>query len=97
MSRWIDADELQGKAYTLCFRHRISERELALINYLIEVEPIGRMPKDSSIDIVRCKECKFNYGNEHNCEYNLEDIVCTYHASDGFHANDFCSYGERRE
>lgn len=50
-----------------------------------------------SIDIVRCKDCKFNYGNEHNCSFNPNDIVCTYWESDGLQSDDFCSMGERSE
>lgn len=46
--------------------------------------------------IVRCKDCKFNYGNEHNCSFNPDDIVCTYWESDGLQSDDFCSYGERQ-
>ena len=54
-----------------------------------------RIMQQPTIDIVRCKECRYNYGNEHNCEYNPEDIVCTYWESDGLDADDYCSYGER--
>lgn len=42
--------------------------------------------------IKTCENCFFNYGNEHNTEYNPEDIVCTYWESDGQTVRDFCSH-----
>lgn len=61
------------------------------LNELINAIPSAQ-PK-----IVRCKDCKFNYGNEHNCSFNPNDIVCTYWESDGLQSDDFCSMGERSE
>lgn len=46
-------------------------------------------------DVIHCNECKFNYGIEHGCEWNPEDIVCTYYETDGMHKDDFCSRGKR--
>ena len=45
-----------------------------------------------SIDIVRCKECK-HYDDE---DYGEPTRYCTWHES-VVGADDFCSYGERRE
>ncbi len=47
--------------------------------------------------IIRCKDCKYNYGLTHDGEFNPEDIVCTYFDTDGIQLYDFCSYAERRE
>ena len=42
-----------------------------------------------SIDIVRCKECKW-WHKLHGCIKNDDVNLCT-------NADDFCSYGERKE
>ena len=48
---------------------------------------------------VRCGECKYNVANMHIDEnditdYSGTDIVCSYHMSDGFDADDYCSKGQ---
>lgn len=45
--------------------------------------------------VVRCKDCKYKVTTEDG-EWNPEDIVCDYWASDGLEANDFCSRGEKK-
>ena len=45
--------------------------------------------------IVRCKECRHKVTTKDG-EYNPEDIVCDYWATDGLEETDFCSYGERK-
>lgn len=45
--------------------------------------------------VVRCGECKHNYGIAHSCEFNPNDIVCEVWGTDGMDENDYCSYGER--
>lgn len=51
---------------------------------------------DDVVEVVRCKDCKYCTLTKEG-EYNPEDIVCGYFMTDGMQANDFCSYGERRE
>ena len=48
------------------------------------------------VEVVRCKDCIHKVLTEDG-EYNPEDIVCNYWASDGLEDTDYCSYGERRE
>lgn len=43
--------------------------------------------------VVFCKDCKYKVETEDG-EWNPEDIVCDYWASDGLEADDFCSRGE---
>ena len=50
---------------------------------------------DDFFEVVRCKDCKYNYGIANNCEYAKDDIVCCYWESDGLHSDDFCSKGEK--
>ena len=44
--------------------------------------------------LIRCKDCKYKVVTKDG-EWNPEDIVCDYWASDGLEADDFCSRGER--
>ena len=46
-------------------------------------------------EVIRCKDCKYKVETEDG-EWNPEDIVCDYWASDGLEADDFCSRGERK-
>lgn len=47
------------------------------------------------VEVVRCKDCKYKVETEDG-EWNPEDIVCDYWASDGLEADDFCSRGVRK-
>lgn len=49
-----------------------------------------------TIEIVRCKECRYNVGLNNGDGFWEEDIVCHYWESDGLKADDFCSYGDRK-
>ena len=58
--------------------------------------------KADFVEVVRCKECKFNVANMKKdpldiTDYSGADIVCSYHMSDGFHETDFCSYGAKMD
>lgn len=44
-----------------------------------------------TIQIVRCKDCKYVNFTEHR-----DYLRCTKHCAFSFRPNDFCSYGERR-
>ena len=58
-----------------------------------EIEAVPIFSEDV-VEVVRCKNCKYNYGIANNCEYAKSDIVCTLWESDGFDETDFCSRGE---
>lgn len=55
------------------------------------------------MEVVRCKDCKYNVANwhtqdTHNDPLNITDytdITCDYFMTDGMEANDFCSKGEK--
>lgn len=55
--------------------------------YIDKNETAERIRKIPSIDIVRCKECKYYEAKEDWCYWRDEAIT----------ADDFCSYGERKE
>ena len=84
MSKWIDYDAIDYKHYQL---HDKSEEFLKGVVYMAE-----RIEEAPSIDIVRCKECKYASDNKvYGCmlnHFNNDD----YHR---MYADDFCSYGER--
>lgn len=82
----IDADEA-FRVLSEYYHHRTQTQADALREAL-ELVPEA---------VVRCKDCLYNYGNAEDCEYNQNDIVCTYFDTDGMNAHDYCSYGERRE
>ena len=88
MSRWIDADALQDKAYKMNFDQRITERELALVNYLI-----GTIEKNHVFDIVRCKECRHSFINENHPQ---KPRICGLTKMCGTTKDDwYCADGER--
>lgn len=84
MSRYIDADEVLEQ-----IRKKLGIKSL---NYLLEAERqvVDAIQSAPSIDIVRCKECKY----EKRCTTNVHFI-----ADNGLDVIPvhFCSYGERRE
>ena len=82
MSRWIDADALTKAVEHMNFAQPFME--VARVIYGVTIE-IANTP---SIDIVRCKEC-----NWYNCNACFRDDG----ANNRRNADDFCSYGERRE
>lgn len=65
-----------------------------------------KKPKEKNtpdvVEVVRCKDCKFNVANmeidkNDGTDYSGKDIVCSYFMTDGMEENDYCSRGEMRE
>ena len=73
----IDADAL-----SIEFIHRMDYYDDIL-------EIIEEMPEA----VMRCGDCRYNYGNATGREYNPYDIVCSYFDTDGMEASDYCSRG----
>ena len=87
MSRCIDADALKEKIGNTAFL-KLDDTEV--VEQFIDTAP--------SIDIVFCKECK--HWERLNYEAPKEgwcDDQMPYSDGRWVDANDFCSYGERRE
>lgn len=60
-----------------------------------------RKQKEDTVEVVRCKDCKFNVANMEKdpsdiTDYSGDDIVCSYFMTDGLEPTDFCSYGVRK-
>ena len=63
---------------------------------------INAVPSADVVEVVRCKDCKYNVANMQKdpldtTDYSGDDIVCSYFMTDGMNPTDFCSYGERKE
>ena len=79
MSRLIDAEKLEKQEYwgnERCFDY-------------VDAEDIDNAPTVDAVEVVRCKDCKYNIGSK----------KCLN--PDSFFAvpkdDDFCSYGERKD
>ncbi len=60
---------------------------------------LSKIPTADVVEVVRCKDCKFNVANMEKdpldiTDYSGDDIVCSYFMTDGLDPNDYCSYGE---
>ena len=82
MSRYIDADALLRALAEMWYDSPISVTGISA-SQLIDKQP--------SIDIVRCKECRWAKANGTYQWCGRLDSTAQ------ITANDFCSYGERRE
>ena len=71
----------------------IKPEELKIV---YEKEDDGRIRPVYFIDavpVVRCKNCKYKVTTRDG-EWNPEDVVCDYWATDGLCAEDYCSQGK---
>lgn len=59
-----------------------------------------RKQSEDNVEVVRCKDCKFNVANMEKdpldiTDYSGDDIVCSYFMTDGLEPADFCSRGAK--
>ena len=91
MSRYIDADELIADLEEWKQNPNNDDSSMDLVNHfqgIVRTEP--------TIDIVRCKECRwYDSGQNESDSWNY----CTRHFGHYIDTNDddYCSYGERKE
>lgn len=93
MARYIDADALKERLKIFSKWCRDGRKQG--VDFVLDC-PLPDMPTVDVVHVVRCKDCKYKVVTSDG-EYNPTDIVCDYHASDGFDSNDFCSYGENAD
>ena len=86
MARYIDLDKVFPYG-AFCVN---SDNPGASLTELLN--RIGYATVADVAEVVRCKDCKYKVLTEEG-EYNSEDIVCSYHMSDGFTETDYCSHG----
>ena len=88
MSRYIDADAIKDKAWKA-----ESEACFYALEDVVSVTDIDEAP---SIDIVRCKECKYFIDNLTENDTDETYDACRWDWKRCIpKADDFCSYGER--
>ena len=56
------------------------------------MQRIDNAPTVDAVEVVRCKDCKYSYGNKYCTNDAWKDEGNTVYIEPG----DFCSYGERR-
>lgn len=84
MSRWIDADRLLTERMKSKYYH-LPNGDTAI--------PIIDIERAPSIDIVRCRECKY-WMDDRKDEDDMGTCGLTHYFTN---ADDFCSYGCRKE
>lgn len=58
------------------------------------------MPTVDAVEVVRCKDCRFNVVNMENDPLDAtdySDITCSYFMTDGMEPDDFCSRGVKMD
>lgn len=59
---------------------------------------INELPTVDAVEVVRCKDCRFNVANMATDPLDVtdySDITCSYFKTDGMDADDFCSHGAK--
>lgn len=99
MSRYIDADKLKdivNRQYTYCHGYTGTKKDiyreaLLAVKSAIHCQSVSKdMQK-----IVRCKDCK--YSKKGNVVLGVFDYECLKTGITCLDADDFCSYGERKD
>ena len=90
MGRMIDADAI---IQAVCTKLGIKDKKFLLQSEKAIVDVILNAPTVDAVSVVRCKECKHG---KYEFTDNKDWIYCKHHY-DYWTADDFCSYGERKE
>lgn len=105
MAKYISADELITNFDTM----KNPDSEFATDDYIdgfsdgvsAAIKELKTMSTTDVVEVVRCKDCKYAhywYGND---DLGNTKYLCHYIEYDNFYpdvfADDFCSYGERKE
>ena len=61
--------------------------------YFDVVFDVEEMPTVDAVEVVRCRECKYRFGNNGHSKNGCPIIDANIWMDD----DDFCSYGERKE
>ena len=95
MSRYIDADKLAmhlaDYQYSIPYGC-IDESAEDMGAYMAVGECLKAIDEQPSIDIVRCKECKYEPICNHSVQHTTHDA---YSVTIGSKTVEWCSYGER--
>lgn len=88
----VSADGLREWLKKIPFHDLSDGRGLCRIIFAEDFERAMASFPGETIQIVRCKDCKYVNFTEHR-----DYLRCTKHCAFSFRPNDFCSYGERRK
>ena len=89
MSRYVDADKL----YEMAITHKDFKQSIADLVSLKEV--LDDTPPADVVTVVRCKDCK--YAKKSKTVFKITDYLCLKTNITCLDANDYCSYGERKD
>lgn len=89
MSRYIDVDKF---IEDLGFENTEQERE-ENIGEIVTLEDFDRQPTEDVVKVVRCEDCKYYQDNNNGYPHN----ECKWCKDETPDADDFCSYGERKD
>ena len=84
---------------------RLIDADEAIVNFGFEWDDIPptreefvyflkKQPTVDAVPVVRCRDCKYSYYNKYCTNEQWKDDGC---ATVTIEADDFCSYGERKE
>ena len=93
MARLIDADKMREDWLENGENEYVYDTNAVL-------ESIDEQPTVDAVEVVRCKDCKFNVANmaaDSLDSTDYSDITCSYFMTDGMDAGDFCSRGEQMD
>ena len=71
-----------------------------------DIQRVERIPTVDVVEVVRCKDCKYALNNKYNSRVDgINSVLCEYVTTqDGRYelkvfrnADDYCSYGERKD
>ena len=82
-----------GKEISVEERAGALRRMAVETGFLICLDMLESRPTVDAVEVVRCKDCK--YWKDNNDGYPHEE--CRWGHGETPYANDFCSYGERKE
>ena len=99
MSEYIDKSAVLAKIDEFAKQNIAHGFPVDVFDIEMMKKMIKRIPSADVAPIVRCRDCKYFNHREYQCE-NMDvhyDLEGGAQYSIGFGADDFCSYGERRE
>lgn len=89
--RTIDADALEDKAKRYSLGYYEEDQ------WAVPLEAIDEAPTIDAVSVVRCKECKYWIGHIADDDGFDGEDECRWRDSEAPNADDYCSYGERKE
>ena len=90
MKKYINEEELLDNIGILYEYHKEQMNFVAYSTIEDVCQIIDDMPSEDVVEVIRCKHCQYWTGKDY-------DGCCIKNGLATRYANDFCSYGERKE